>query len=80
MAQDNGQDENGSKNDEERVLVGARISKKKKKQIEDQLSYGDHIQNWVEDAIDRKLAATTGDGGYQEGNSKMRTETGPTSD
>lgn len=40
---------------DERVVVAARVSKEKKQQIENQLSYGDHLQDWLEDAIDRKL-------------------------
>lgn len=42
--------------DNEREFVGARISKEKKERIKEQLSYGEYIQDWLEDAIDRKLA------------------------
>lgn len=55
MPDDDGQTEAHSDDDDERVVVAARVSEKKKQRIEDQLSYGDHIQDWLEDAIDRKL-------------------------
>lgn len=44
-------------------MVGARVPPKKKKQIQEQLDYGDTIQDWIEDAIDRKLTEA------EEGNS-----------
>lgn len=40
---------------EEREFVGARISAEKKSRITDQLMWGETIQDWLEDAIDRKL-------------------------
>lgn len=62
MPDDDDQTEANS-DDDERVVVGARVSKEKKQQIENQLSYGDHIQDWLEDAIDRKLEAEIQDDG-----------------
>lgn len=62
MPDDDDQTEANS-DDDERVVVGARVSKEKKQQIENQLSYGDHIQDWLEDAIDRKLEAELQDDG-----------------
>jgi len=41
---------------DKRKVVAAGVSKDKKQQIENQLSYGDHLQDWLEDAINRKLA------------------------
>jgi len=62
---------NMADNDEEddRELVGARVSPEKKKRIHEQLDYSDTLQDWVEDAIDSKLAEE------EEGNSK--TEVAP---
>jgi hypothetical protein len=62
-------DENSDEKDSERVMVGARVPKEKKKRIQEQLDYGDTLQDWVEDAIDRKLTEA------EEGKSK--TEVGP---
>ena len=42
---------------DERVVVVARVSKDEKQRIENQLSYDDHLQDWLEDTIDRKLTA-----------------------
>jgi len=57
MAGNDSQTESGRDDADERVVVAARVSKDKKQQIENELSYGDHLQDWLEDAIDRKLAA-----------------------
>lgn len=65
-------EEDNAENEDERVVVAARVSKEKKQRIESQLSYGDHIQDWLEDAIDQKLAAAEEDG---EGNPKMAANT-----
>lgn len=65
-------EEDNAENEDERVVVAARVSKQKKQRIESQLSYGDHIQDWLEDAIDQKLAAAEGDG---EGNPKLAAKT-----
>ena len=58
MADNDGQAEASSADDDDRVVVAARVPKEKKEQIENELSYGDHLQDWLEDAIDRKLAAS----------------------
>lgn len=60
----------------EREFVGARIPAEKKRRIEEQLSYGESIQGWLEDAIDRKLAAEEKD----EGNPRMAAIAAPTAD
>lgn len=71
MAGNGHSDENSEESEDERVVVAARVPKEKKKQIEEQLSYGDHLQDWVEDAIDRKLAEEAED----EGNPNLATQT-----
>lgn len=58
MPDNDGQAEASSDGDDDRVVVAARVPREKKEQIENELSYGDHLQDWLEDAIDRKLAAS----------------------
>lgn len=41
--------------DDEKVFVGGRIPRDKRERIEDTMAYGDTLQEWLEDAIDRKL-------------------------
>ncbi|QBI90075.1 uncharacterized protein ChaoS9_350 [Halobacterium phage ChaoS9] len=73
MAEDSQADETSEETNNERVLVAARVPKEKKERIEAQLSYGDHIQDWVEDAIDRKLAAV--EEAEEEGNPNLTAQT-----
>jgi predicted site-specific integrase-resolvase len=74
MADEDSQAEDESnESEDERVVVAARVSKEKKQRIESQLSYGDHIQDWLEDAIDQKLAAA--EEGEGEGNAKVAAKT-----
>lgn len=40
---------------DERVQVACRVHPGKKRAITDQLDYGEHIQDWLEAAIDEKL-------------------------
>lgn len=49
--------EQGEGEDEETQMVGARIPISKKKRIEETMAYRDTMQEWLEDAIDRKLQA-----------------------
>ena len=72
MAEDSQSDEQGEETENERVVVAARVSKEKKQRIEEQLSYGDHIQDWLEDAIDQKLAAAKE---AEEGNANLTANT-----
>ena len=71
MAEDSQPDEKSDETEEERVLVAARVPEEKKERIEAQLNYGDHIQDWLEDAIDRKLAEEAED----EGNPNLAAQT-----
>lgn len=72
MAEDSQPDENSEDSKDERVVVAARVPKEKKERIESQLSYGDHIQDWLEDAIDQKLAAAEE---AEEGNANLAANT-----
>jgi hypothetical protein len=72
MAEDSQPDEQSEGSKNERVVVAARVPKEKKKRIESQLSYGDHIQDWLEDAIDQKLAAAEE---AEEGNENLAAKT-----
>lgn len=72
MAEDSQPDEQSEESKDERVVVAARVPKEKKERIESQLSYGDHIQDWLEDAIDQKLAAAE-EG--EEGNANLAAKT-----
>jgi len=72
MAEDSQPDENSEDSKDECVVVAARVPKEKKERIESQLSYGDHIQDWLEDAIDQKLAAAEE---AEEGNANLAANT-----
>ena len=50
-------------NNSERVQLPARVDKDTKSRIEQQLSYGDTLQDWVEDAILSKLEEQEADEG-----------------
>lgn len=58
MPDGKGKPESSGDGDDDRVVVAARVPREKKEQIENELSYGDYLQDWLEDAIDRKLAAS----------------------
>lgn len=43
--------------------VATNVTPEKKEQIENELDYGDHISDWLREAIDEKLARDDGDQG-----------------
>lgn len=49
-------------NSDDRVQVACRISIEKREWLESEMTYGDTLQDWLEDAIDRKMLEQKGEG------------------